>query len=119
MKISGVQILVAFFFAAKIAFCSAGISPDTLTPLISYKHFGEEDGLHCKTVYEIIQDKEGFLWFATDAGVFRFDGKIFKQFNIENGVTDKEVLKIFQDSYGRIWFLTLNGHLSFWKDGKI
>lgn len=119
MKISQVHILFIFFFAAKISFCSAGLPSDTLTPLVTYKHFGEEDGLHCKTIYEAIQDKDGFMWFSTDAGVFRFDGKKFKQYNIEHGVTDKEVLKIFQDSYGRIWFLTLNGRLSFWKEGKI
>lgn len=110
---------IIFFFFAGTFFSAAAKDSDTLSPLISYKHFGEEDGLHCKTIYEAIQDKNGFMWFATDAGAFRFDGKNFRQYNIENGVTDKEVLKIFQDSYGRIWFLTMNGHLSFWKDDKI
>src|SRR5690349_11843381 len=115
MKIpQAISLLFLLSSLAKTSFCSAPSSADTLVPVITYKHFGEEDGLHCKTIYESVQDKDGFIWFATDAGAFRFDGKTFRQYSIENGVTDKEVLKIFQDSYGRIWFLTLNGYLSFW-----
>src|SRR5262249_27871891 len=114
-----ILVCILVLFLDGLFFSATAAPSDTLSPIISYRHFGEEDGLHCKTVYEVIQDKEGLLWFATDAGAFRFDGKNFKQFNIENGVTDKEVLKIFQDSYGRVWFLTLNGYLSFYKEGKI
>ncbi len=112
------KILVHLVFLHCAGYTTAALA-DTLSPVISFKHFGEENGLVCKTIYEAIQDNDGFLWFATDAGAFRFDGKIFKRFTIEDGLTDNEVLKIHQDHYGRVWFLTLNGHLSFWKKGKI
>src|SRR5260221_14231268 len=111
--------LLTIFLFSGIKFCVASLSSDTISPLISYKHFGEEQGLSCKVIYEGMQDKDGFLWFGTDAGVFRYDGKNFKRYSIEDGVTDNEVLRICQDRFGRVWFLTLNGHLSFWKEGKI
>lgn len=34
-----------------------------------------------KNVNEIIQDYQGYVWLATDQGLFRFDGNIFEDFN--------------------------------------
>jgi signal transduction histidine kinase/streptogramin lyase len=92
---------------------------DTLTSAVPFRHFVEEDGLKTKTIYSIIQDTEGFIWFSTDAGVFRFDGKTFKRFTVDDGLSDNEILRSYQDRRGRIWFLTLNGNLSFWFKGVI
>ncbi len=58
------------------------------------------------------------MWFCTDAGVARFDGKHFQQFTRSDGLSDNEVFRMFEDRESRIWFLTYNGHLSFYKDGK-
>ncbi|MGB8316888.1 MAG: two-component regulator propeller domain-containing protein, partial [Ignavibacteriaceae bacterium] len=33
---------------------------------INYVHILSEDGLSQNTVHSIIQDKEGFIWFATE-----------------------------------------------------
>ena len=61
----------------------------------------------------------GVLWFGTDAGASRFDGRAFRGYNVQNGLVDSEVLRIYQDSKGRIWFLTLKGLLCYYLDGKI
>ncbi len=92
---------------------------DSIYYFNSLKHYGEEEGLLSKTIYSSIQDKEGFIWFATDAGVFRYDGRNFKRYTLINGLSDNEVLGLFEDHIGRIWFLTFNGRLSFWEKGKI
>lgn len=78
-----------------------------------------EDGLLSSTVYSIIQDDEGYVWFGTDAGVNRFDGRTFNKYTTDNGLADNEVLRLFQDSKRRIWFLSLNGHLSYYFQGRI
>ena len=42
--------------------------------------FMEEEGLPSNEVYDILASSEGFLWFATDDGLNRFDGYDFKIF---------------------------------------
>src|ERR1041384_6236551 len=92
---------------------------DSIRPFLYYQHFGEDEGLTGKTIYSVIQDADGFMWFGTNEGAFRFDGKSFRRFTKQDGITDNEVFTIFQDSQSRIWFLTFNGYLSYWKDGVI
>jgi signal transduction histidine kinase/ligand-binding sensor domain-containing protein len=116
-----------FFFIFSILVCGSivGIVPsltassNVLSSTLSFRHFTEKDGLTSKTIYQSMQDKNGFIWFASDAGAFRYDGKYFKRFSTQDGLADNEVLKIYEDKTGRIWFLSLNGHLSFWNNGII
>ena len=35
------------------------------------------------------------MWFATENGLSRFDGKNFKTFTTKDGLPDNEILKIF------------------------
>src|SRR6185369_12180833 len=69
----------------------------------SYINYDTRDGLAGSVVYDAIQDKEGFMWFATENGLSRFDGKNFKTFTTKDGLPDNEVLKLFLDSQGRLW----------------
>ena len=108
--------LTFLFFFLTIITSSSG---QKINPITNLKHFGENEGLTSKTVYLVIQDKEGFIWIATDAGVFRYDGRTFKHFTVNDGITDNEVLNIYQDKQNRIWFMTLNGYLSYWHNGKM
>lgn len=59
------------------------------------------------------------MWFASDAGVARYDGINFENFTMDDGLSDNEVLDIKEDSKGRIWFLTFNGQLSYMVNEKI
>ncbi|MBP6574500.1 MAG: hypothetical protein KA230_08615 [Flavobacteriales bacterium] len=70
-------------------------------------------------VFATVQDASGFMWFATDAGVSRFDGHSFMNLTVADGLTDRSVINIAEDSEGRIWFLTMNGRLCFWADGRV
>ncbi|MEO6168251.1 MAG: two-component regulator propeller domain-containing protein, partial [Chitinophagales bacterium] len=84
-----------------------------------YKNYTVNDGLPSQVVYCALQDKEGYMWFGTDAGVSRFDGRHFVNFTSNDGLSDNEVLKVFQDSNDRIWFLMANGTISYFLKGKI
>ena len=66
-----------------------------------------------------MQDTKGYIWIATDAGVSRFDGKVFENFSVDDGLPDNQILQLKEDSKGRIWFLALNGQLSYFHNGKI
>ncbi len=85
----------------------------------NYIHYDTRDGLASSTVYWICQDKKGYIWFATDNGLSRFDGKKFTNYTTEDGLTDNEVLIITSDSKGRIWIMPFNKTLCYYYEGKI
>ncbi|WP_420319192.1 histidine kinase [Ekhidna sp.] len=78
-----------------------------------------KDGLPSNTVYAVIQDDQGFIWFGTDAGLSRFDGLEFKNYGLKEGLPDMDILNFFKDSQGRIWMYTFNGKVCYLKDGRI
>ncbi|MBC2845429.1 sensor histidine kinase [Winogradskyella flava] len=75
-----------------------------------------DESLPTSNIYSAFEANNGYMWFATDVGVLRYDGYTFEHFNTDDGLGDNEVFKIFQDSKKRLWFLTLNGELSYFKD---
>ncbi len=97
----------------------------SMIPVITYgqnvlfKHYTTTDGLPSNTVYSLMQDKQGFIWNSSDAGVTRFDGNSFQNYSIAEGLSDNEILTIMQDSRGRIWFLGFNGTVSYMLNGTI
>lgn len=82
-------------------------------------HYTTKNGLPSNNCFYALQDKKGYLWIATDAGVSRFDGAVFENFSIDDGLPDNQILQLKEDSKGRIWFLALNGQLSYFYNGKI
>ena len=98
---------------------SLSIRSETLVPVVLTKHFGARDGLGTKTIYSIVQDHDGFMWFATDAGAYRYDGSEFRHYTVANGLSDNEIFRAILDKKGRVWFLTYNGYLSFYYKGII
>jgi signal transduction histidine kinase/streptogramin lyase len=84
-----------------------------------FRNYTTDNGLLSNTVYDVLEDKEGFIWFGTGAGVSRFDGSNFDNFNLSDGLTDLDVLFISQDLSGRIWFCTLNGVPCYYQNGEI
>lgn len=66
--------------------------------------YSMEDGLPNRLVRNVIQDRRGFIWAATDGGVVRFDGQRFKIFNqADNGLSSDIVGAVAEDANGNIW----------------
>ena len=84
-----------------------------------YYQYNTLHGLPSQTVYNVIEDRSGFLWICTDAGVSRYDGISFTNYTKEQNLGESEILELFEDSKGRIWFLPFFGKISYWHDGKI
>jgi sensor histidine kinase YesM/sugar lactone lactonase YvrE len=95
-------------------FSTTGFSQSTYL-----QHFSTKNGLPSNNCFYTLQDSKGYIWIATDAGVSRFDGKIFETFSINDGLPDNQILQLKEDKSGKIWFLALNGQLSYFFNGKI
>lgn len=86
---------------------------------LSFSNYSIREGLPSTEVYNVFQDSKGFIWFATDHGVVRFDGLEMKVFTVKDGLTDPVVFGFNEDEKQRIWFRTYSGRISYYKDGKI
>lgn len=63
-----------------------------------------EDGLSNRFVRSILQDSKGFMWFATQYGLNRYDGYQFKVLTKEdNGLQSNFIDKIYLDADSNIW----------------
>lgn len=91
----------------------------------SFTNYTTKDGLCGNQVWSILIDKAGTLWFGTEGGVSRYDGKTFSDFplpaaNLQHFPdaypAPKLVNCIFQDKAGIIWFGT-NGNGVYRYDG--
>ena len=85
---------------------------------INYINYDSRDGIAAPNVYQAIQDKDGFLWFATENGLNRFDGKNFKTFTVKDGLPDNEIIHMFVDSKNRVWLLPFKAGIGYYYKGK-
>jgi PAS domain S-box-containing protein len=53
---------------------------------IRFHSFGAADGLRNLAIVSIVQDGSGFLWVATDDGVYRYDGQQFTHYSMQDGL---------------------------------
>ncbi|MDZ4757437.1 MAG: two-component regulator propeller domain-containing protein [Bacteroidota bacterium] len=73
-------------------------------------HLSDDDGLPSNEVYQIFQDKKGYIWFGTDNGVAKYDGRNFKVFTCE-GQRGKALSFFNEDPKGRIWCVNFSGQI--------
>ena len=85
----------------------------------SFAHYDVKEGLPSSVVYAAVQDKEGFMWFATEGGLSRFDGIHYKNFTIQDGLPDNEIIGLFVDSKNRIWIIPFKNTICYYYQGKI
>ena len=75
-----------------------------------FVHFDINDGLTSNAITDIIEDQEGFIWIATQAGLCRFDGYQFKSFqhhpSDSNSLSNSQIRHLFLAKDGNIWIGT-------------
>jgi signal transduction histidine kinase/ligand-binding sensor domain-containing protein/DNA-binding response OmpR family regulator len=92
------------------------LTSNVFSQSIYFNRLTTEHGLSNNNVFNIIQDRFGFLWFATDDGLNRYDGYDFKIFRNDpenqNSISDNSVWVLTEDKKGNIWIGTKNGWLN-------
>ncbi|MCF7805009.1 MAG: hypothetical protein K9N46_06515 [Candidatus Marinimicrobia bacterium] len=68
------------------------------------------------TVLDIFQDSQGFLWFASEAGLYRFNGHDIKQYSYNPSdsisLSTGLIRDFFEDSHGNLWVTTSQSGLN-------
>ena len=69
--------------------------------------YNTSNGLPQQTVNATIQDKQGYMWFATSNGFSRFDGEHFTNYRLEDsdsiGLGNNLITSLREDSRRYIW----------------
>lgn len=77
----------------------------------NFIHYTVKDGFPAEKVFVTTEDKKGNLWFGTDAGLVRYDGKYFTMFSARQGFFGKAVTSVIEDNQGNLWLGTLGAGL--------
>lgn len=75
-------------------------------------------GLPSNAVYDIFQDKNGFMWFATGEGLSKYDGTKFSTY-FSKKQTSKSGSNILQDNFDRIWYINFDGYLYYVENNSL
>lgn len=102
-------IHAAFLLFFGLAFSQTLIAQTDSQPY--FRNYSTDDGLPSPEVHDIIQDRQGYIWIATDSGVSRFDGYKFKNFGAKEGLINNVVFYLEEDEEGKIWMQTMSGNM--------
>ncbi|MBT6030830.1 MAG: hypothetical protein HOH13_11025 [Crocinitomicaceae bacterium] len=98
------------YIAAMIFIVLSGKGQD-----LSYRQFSTMEGMPSAQVYYMFQDQLGYMWFATDRGIAKYDGKSFVQYDQRNGLPSSTVFKYFPQKNGNVWCSTFENKLFYFK----
>ncbi len=79
----------------------------------SFKHISTDEGLSQGHISAILKDKKGFMWFATDEGLNKYDGYrfiVYKHSSEDSlSLNDNYLFDLLEDHQGTIWVATSAG----------
>lgn len=76
----------------------------------AFWQLSDEQGLPSATVFDLHQDSKGYIWLATESGLYRYDGNTFRLYKPRHSKASA-MSNIREDNKGRLWFLNFSGQL--------
>jgi len=88
--------------------------------ILRIKTFTDKDGLSQNTIYDIFQDRQGFMWINAAKWINRYDGKEFRTMWSEKDEREQigRIMEIAEDDQGYIWFRTSTGIIKYYDPRK-
>ena len=88
---------------------------NTIAQDYKFNHITADQGLSMGSVYCILKDSRGFMWFGTQDGLNKYDGytiKVFKHNPTDtNTLANNFIYALYEDKNGVLWIGTEGGGL--------
>ncbi len=109
MKTYLYRVITLFLFMAGLISASGNATS------LKFERITPQEGLSHNIVYGALQDQQGFLWFATQDGLNRYDGYEFRKFQHDpldaQSIPESDLRVLLQNKSGQFWLGTWGGGL--------
>ncbi len=83
---------------------------------LAFEHLTVVEGLPENSVWSMLQDHLGFLWFGTQNGLAKYDGYTYTIYKPDpddpHSLSDQRIYAIHEDAAGDLWIGTVQGGLN-------
>lgn len=79
---------------------------------LSFMNLGSREGLSSNIVSGILKDHYGYMWFATDDGLNKFDGSeftVYRHTDDRRSIVSSDIRTLYEDRRGNLWVGTGGG----------
>ena len=98
----------------KILLLLAIVMPIAAAGVYLFKTLDAQNGLSSSQINCILKDSRGYVWLGTPAGLYRFDGYVFKNFQSDSqdgsSLADSYIYSIQETLDGNLWVETAAGY---------
>lgn len=87
--------------------------PDICISNTDFRHITDKDGLGYSWVWDIYQDRNGYIWISTIEGAYRYNGYDFERLDLDPTPVSYRAFFTFEDSKGYLWIGTNRGLMQY------
>jgi len=84
-KLQLTNLLIGFLVASLLVSTKNGraqaVASGQQSPQLVYRNWNNQNGLPQNTISDVVKDRKGYLWVATEEGLVKFDGAEFLLYN--------------------------------------
>ncbi len=107
---------IVLLIVAILLLLGSGATAHAESPDLKFERITTQQGLSQSTVYAILQDSKGFMWFGTEDGLNKYDGYNFTVYRFDqndpSSLGGNKIQAIHEDKEGQLWIGTVGGGLN-------
>lgn len=75
----------------------------------TYRYIGVKDGLSNRRIFDIQKDSKGYMWFLTNEGMDRYDGKEMKHYKLLGKTKNIHLGWLYKEEESGLWVIGKKG----------